>query len=195
MITEQLIYITEDNLRFLNKLNAEDYDVIHNKLHVMELQHLGRRIQYPMGIGSGPCLESIQHNQEDIVKIITFITNAIYQWHIDNKHTDSKNPSLYNDILNKLTELQNNTDIKETNFLYHKVLDSLKNFIFTYYYNDETYIYLTYMIPYKIYQRLYNISYKSGIEYPLNDWVNREDKWLEYVESEKAYQANGGKYR
>jgi len=200
MIKEQTIYVTEDLNRFDNYNNAKNHEEIYSRLTFDEQKWLGIPLEYP-GIGGGYCLETRQHKQSDLIQVamdmITLLnTHCIYN------EEDYDMDRWFNPCLKMITKIQSSKDVIEQSKIWNQLTDFIKRYSKWYYYQDEpssTNNRLEKCILNEIANRLNNTSWKTGIEYPESNWSRpwrlRENEWEDFVEKEKKYIADGGKYR
>lgn len=201
MIKEQTIYVTEDLNRFDNYNNAKNHEEIYSRLTFDEEKWLGDRLIYP-GIGGGYCLETRQHKQSDLIQVAMDIITLLNTHCIMNDDNYYNMDRWFNPCLKMITEIQSSNDIIEQSKLWNQLSDYIKRFAGSYFYKNEqeaTNAKLSNCIVYQIALRLDNTSWKSGIEYPECHWTRpwrlREFEWDDFVEKEKKYIADGGKYR
>lgn len=198
MITEKTIYVTESGMRFDEQKNAKAYDDDYMLLRYMYDQCLGMPLPVP-GIGEGYCLETRHHSKQSIDQIMSTVMHIIHKHVLTYEKYNDEFKNLFDKLTSGITSLsgyENEDDIRRT---FNNIIRTIEILLHYYSFNDEYYQeHYNHALIFKTVRRLKNTSYVTGIEYPANsvhNWVFSEDKWEDFVQHEKEYIAQGGKYR
>ena len=181
-------YISEDNIYFTDLNDCVDYEnEFYNVLKKAEQDNLGERLQHKM---FEPCLETKKHSLDNILKMVNILCVCLSSKISEEPKDEFKQAyKKIADIHKRIDEIYNNYSDIKTAFTYiQNYLITLRNRCYLKYQVDAPFygfICIDFTIFSKIVDRINNTSIVTGIEYPNQSWINREDEWEEYCKSEK----------
>lgn len=191
---EKTIYISEDGLKFENKLNCEEYEknILSRLQYDIDTWYKPRKNTKPSF--NYPDLDFTKHSWEGIKQVIVDLATLSNIFWIEHQtYSTHDNNVKFIDIMNNIKMFDCIEDEVEKFKIQNKILFNLDYLVRNVFYHNEKMI--RQLITDRIFNRLRNTDFITGYEYPNSKWIGRHEDFIKYRDEELKYQKEGGVYR